>query len=158
MQIHLSQGSGVGPTEISAFDLALVHAGIANHNLIYLSSVLPPGSEIIQDGEPPETGEWGDRLYVVMAQHRRSSIGESWAGIGWIQQEDGRGLLVEHEGESEAGVREAIEHSLQALARNRDMQFGPIQMKVCGAISHGQPVCALVAAVFESNSWQTATT
>lgn len=158
MKIYISSGDGSGPTEISAFDLALVHAGIANHNLIYLSSVLPPKSEIIETQQPPTHGDWGDRLYVVMAQHRRSSIGESWAGIGWIQQEDGRGLLVEHEGESEAGVREAIENSLQALARNRDMKFGPINMKLCGAKSHGQPVCALVTAVFESEPWTARTT
>lgn len=47
MQIQISEGVGNGPTELAAFDQALVNAGVANYNLIYLSSVLPPGSEVV---------------------------------------------------------------------------------------------------------------
>lgn len=159
MQIQISQGIGVGPTELSAFDQALVHAGVANYNLIYLSSVLPPDSEVHFEQRPkrPE-GTWGDRLYVVMAQKRVSLRNqEAWAGIGWIQDRKTRhGLLVEHEGHSEAEVRADIEHSLTALARNRDMQFGPQQMHVVGTKCTDLPACALVLAVFETNSWETA--
>lgn len=159
MQIQVSEGVGIGPTELSAFDQALVHAGVANYNLIYLSSVLPPDSVISYETHPkrPE-GKWGDRLYVVMAQMRTSQRNqEAWAGIGWIQDRKTRhGLLVEHEGHSEAEVRADIQNSLTALARNRDMQFGPQQMHVVGTRCTDLPTCALVVAVFESNSWRTA--
>lgn len=159
MRIQVSEGIGIGPTELSAFDQALVHAGVANYNLIYLSSVLPPSSEVSFEQHPkkPE-GNWGDRLYVVMAQQRTSMRNqEAWAGIGWIQDRETRhGLLVEHEGHSEAEVRADIEHSLTALARNRDMQFGPQQMHVVGTKCTDLPTCALVVAVFESAVWQKA--
>lgn len=156
MHIQISEGIGIGPTELSAFDQALVRAGVANYNLIYLSSVLPPNSVVAYAGEPKHPGgTWGDRLYVVMAQKRVSVRNqEAWAGIGWIQDRKTRhGLLVEHEGHSEAEVRADIEHSLTALARNRDMQFGPQQMHVVGTKCTDLPACALVVAVFESEPW-----
>ncbi|HXE10151.1 MAG TPA: pyruvoyl-dependent arginine decarboxylase [Verrucomicrobiae bacterium] len=156
MHIQISEGIGIGPTELSAFDQALVRAGVANYNLIYLSSVLPPDSEVSYTGEPKHPGgNWGDRLYVVMAQKRVSVRNqEAWAGIGWIQDRKTRhGLLVEHEGHSEAEVRADIEHSLTALARNRDMQFGPQQMHVVGTKCTDLPACALVVAVFEAEPW-----
>ena len=158
MNIQMSHGVGAGPTELSAFDQALVNAGVANFNLIYLSSVLPPGSDVVIP-EVPEIpkGGWGDRLYVVMAQMRTQQRNqEVWAGIGWIQDPVTKaGLLVEHEGHSEAEVRADISNSLAALAANRGMEFNEPQMHITGALCEDYPVCALVAAVFESNPWQT---
>src|SRR4051812_31552449 len=104
MNINVTGGTGICPTELSAFYQALVHAGVANFNLIYLSSVLPPTSKVViqRSAQRPEGG-WGDRLYVVMAQKRTSQRNqEVWAGIGWMQDPKTKhGLLVEHEGNSE---------------------------------------------------------
>ncbi len=157
MNIQIHDGTGMGPTELSAFDQALVNANVANYNLIYLSSILPPGSEVSfgKTDTRPE-GQWGDRLYVVMAQKRTSQRNqEVWAGIGWIQDsKTKRGLLVEHEGHSEAEVKADIQHTLTALAENRDMEFGPQKMHVVGTKCIDAPVCALVVAVFESSGWR----
>jgi arginine decarboxylase len=157
MKINVSAGTGVGPTALSAFDSALVNAGVANFNLIYLSSVLPPNSDVTSLDTPvkPE-GEWGDRLYVVMAQKRTSVRNqEAWAGVGWMQDlKTKKGLLVEHEGHTEAEVRADIENSLKGLAANRGEEYGPIQMKVTGKKCVSLPVCALVVAVFQSDSWR----
>jgi len=157
MQIRVTEGVGTGPTELAAFDQALVKAGTANYNLIYLSSILPPGSDVIFATKPKQPeGEWGDRLYVVMAQNRSSLRNqEVWAGIGWMQDpETKQGMLVEHEGHSEAEVRADIEHTLAALSKNRRMTFGPVQMHVVGTKCIDLPVCALVVAVFEATSWR----
>lgn len=160
VQIQISRGTGSGPTEIAAFDQALVNAGIANCNLLYLSSVLPPKSSVIevQGNDMKLDAGWGDRLYVVMAQLREQVANqEAWAGIGWIQDEQtGAGLLVEHTGQSESAVRTDIQDSLAALASNRNQQFGPVHMAVAGVKCVDQPVCALVAAVFESEPWRAA--
>ena len=156
MKINMASGTGVGPTELAAFDNALVNAGVANFNIIYLSSVLPTNSEVVVNEEPiiPE-GAWGDRLYVVLAQKRTSRRNEeAWAGIGWMQDpETKKGLLVEHEGHTETEVKSDIENSLRGLAENRGMKFGPINMKVVGKKCISLPVCALVTAVFESQRW-----
>jgi arginine decarboxylase len=79
---------------------------------------------------------------------------EAWAGIGWMQDSvTNKGLLVEHEGHTEAEVRADIENSLKGLAANRHMKFGPIHMEVNGVRCENDPVCALVVAVFESHGW-----
>lgn len=156
MKIDIVAGTGVGPTELSAFDHALVSSGAANYNLIYLSSILPPNSTVVvNDKAIKPSGKWGDRLYVVMAQKRTSQRNqEVWAGIGWMQdRKTKKGLLVEHEGHSEAEVTADIKNSLQALAQNRGMEFGPISMKVTGRKCVALPVCSLVMAVFKSESW-----
>lgn len=160
MNIQLASGIGSGPTKLSAFDSALNHAGVANYNLIRLSSVIPPGSVInVHDKALKNTpGQWGDRLYVVMAEQREVIPNrEAWAGIGWVQdKKTGKGLFVEHEGESELTVREDIRDSLQALMATRNVDFGEIQMKVVGRMCHKDPICALVVAVYEANDWQSA--
>lgn len=47
MEIQISTGIGIGPTQLSAFDSALNNAGVANYNLLKLSSVIPPKSKIV---------------------------------------------------------------------------------------------------------------
>src|SRR5689334_23537893 len=87
MKITITTGTGEGPTPLAAFDQALLDAGVANYNLIYLSSIIPPNS-VIERGcyvTPPD--EYGHRLYLVMASQRVEEPGTSaWAGIGWTQE------------------------------------------------------------------------
>lgn len=160
MKIYIASGLGSGPTKLAAFDSALNHAGVANYNLLRLSSVVPPKSEIIKSGSPiPEEampGKWGDRLYVVMAEKREDTPNaEAWAGIGWVQdKESGRGLFVEHEGESEQQVRRDIQQSLEALMATRNVDFGKINMQVIGKTCTHHPVCAMVVAVYQASDWE----
>ena len=158
MQIHVGSGIGTGPTTLSAFDSALNDAGIANYNMLRLSSVIPPKSQIkIHEGaiEAKMPGQWGDRLYVVMAEMRVDKPNEeAWAGIGWVQdKKTGKGLFVEHEGHSEHTVRKDITQSLEALMATRNIDFGPIHMKVVGRSCTHQPVCAMVVAVYQASDW-----
>jgi arginine decarboxylase len=155
MKIQITQGVGSGPTQLAAFDKALLEAGVANFNLLYLSSVIPPGSKIINSKKKLD-GDWGDKLFVVMAQQRTSKRHEeAWAGIGWVQdQKTGKGLFVEHEGHSKTEVVDNINASLTALVKNRRSKFGPINMKVVGTKCNDQPVCALVTAIYESEGWK----
>lgn len=158
MKIHLAGSIGSGPTELSAFDNALFNVGAANFNLLYLSSVIPPASEIVEhDGAIEQIeGQWGDKLYVVRAEQRQSVVGkEAWAGIGWVQdKESGKGLFVEHEGESHEEVETSIRESLMTLMRTRGINLGPINMRLSGATCEGEPVCALVIGVMQSEGWR----
>jgi arginine decarboxylase len=160
MKIYLASGLGSGPTKLAAFDSALNDAGIANYNLLRLSSVIPPSSEIVQSDSPIPAdvmpGKWGDRLYVVMAEERVDTPNvEAWAGIGWVQEKaSGKGLFVEHEGNSEASVRRDITQSLQALMATRNVDFGEIKMQVTGKTCTHHPVCAMVVAVYQASDWE----
>ena len=44
----LVAASAEGPTELNAFDHALLAAGIGNLNLLKVSSILPPGAELVE--------------------------------------------------------------------------------------------------------------
>lgn len=156
--IEVACGTGTGPTTLAAFDGALRSAGIANFNLIRLSSVVPPGTAVKPMSGPvsPIKGEWGDRLYCVYAEMRVDEPGaEAWAGIGWVQHEEsGKGVFVEHEGHSRDKVRDDIEASLGALVEGRPgTSFGPPQYVLHGAVSDGTPTCALAVAVYETATW-----
>jgi arginine decarboxylase len=159
MELHITNGIGTGPTQLAAFDAALYNCGIANYNLLRLSSVIPPQSTVIQHDKGMDgvqmPGTWGDRLYVVMAEQRTEEIGsEVWAGIGWVQDpETHKGLFVEHEGTSEEKVRQDITDSLNALMVTRNIDFSPINMKVIGAKCEDKPTCAMVVAVYQASDW-----
>lgn len=160
MKIYVAPGIGTGPTKLSAFDAALNHAGVANYNLVRLSSIIPQDSDIVAEERsiPADVmpGSWGDRLYVVMAEMRVDTPNtEAWAGIGWVQdKETGKGLFVEHEGQSEKAVRRDITQSLEALMATRNVDFGDINMQVVGRTCTNHPVCALVVAVYQASDWE----
>lgn len=155
--ITVRSAIGQGSTTLSAFDDALRGAGVANRNLIYLSSVIPPGSVVeIPEGPSEAAGRWGDRLYVVRAECRVEIHNEqAWAGIGWAtEKETGRGLMVEHEGHSRAQVEADIGASLDELILRRDgFDYDDRNRLVAGTTCEGEPVCALVVAAFHAEPW-----
>lgn len=156
MEIHLTSGTGTAPTSLAAFDKALQHAGIANFNLVYLSSVIPPDSKLVRDHHPlPTFGLWGDRLYVVIAQQSVSEIGsEAWAGIGWVQDQfSGRGLFVEHQGSSRQFVEMQIEASLRSMVSSRRSDWSSPDALVVGTRCVGDPTCAVAVAVYRAEPW-----
>lgn len=149
-------GIGRGPTTLAALDGALLVAGIAHFNLIALTSVIPPGATIISHtGAATSNGGWGDRLYVVIAEQREERMGhEAWAAVGWVQDETtGRGLFVEHCGESRKQVEVSVEASLEAMASARGLDPTLAQIRVEGTQCDGTPCCALVVAVFAAAGW-----
>jgi arginine decarboxylase len=158
LEINVAGGEGTGPTKLAAFDAALRNVGVANYNLLRLSSVIPPHSELTVVPRLTPPGQWGDRLYVVAAEWRTEEPGtEAWAGIGWIQDPElGRGLFVEHEGGSEAQLKSDIESTLGAMREGRGAagdRLGEVEMVTHGVLCTDEPVCALVVAVFASESW-----
>lgn len=126
MKIYLSVGKGNGETEISAFDNALLEAGVANTNLIILSSVIPKNPEIINQSRKIEVADYGKKMYVVMAQKRTAIIGKKiCAGIGYVLEIHNLfGLFVEHVGSNFNEVNNLINLSLNDMIANRkEFQF-----------------------------------
>ena|SRR3990172_4230256 len=153
--INITCGTGEGQTKLSAFDAALWDAGIANFNLIKLSSIIPTDTQVkIQHLKNNGKNGFGDKLYIVLAEKRESERGrEAWAGIGWVQAKDGRGLFVEHEGAQQAEVARLIKETLTDMIKYRKDKFGEISCQVVGVRCEDKPVCAVVAAVYQSEGW-----
>lgn len=157
MNIYIASGTGKAHTKLAAFDAALHEAGVANYNLIRLSSIIPPGSTVkVERPIKKQPGKWGDRLYVVMADMRVDTPNmEAWAGIGWVQdKKTGKGLFVEHEGTNEHSVRRDIKASLESMMGLRGVDYGDIHMEVVGRTCTHDPVCALAIAVYQSTVWR----
>lgn len=153
--IVLARGVGEGPTPLAAFDAALRDAGVANYNLIVLSSVIPPGALVQRGRWHTPAAAWGQRLYVVLSQMREDRPGHTaHAGIGWVQSADtGAGLFVElHDTDAER-LRGDLQATLLAMQAGRGVTLGPVHTELVSARCTDRPVCALAIAVYAAEPW-----
>jgi arginine decarboxylase len=148
--IVVTRGIGSGPTPLAAFDTALLAAGVAEYNLICLSSVIPPGSAIEHRRWDTPAEAWGQRLYCVMSQMREERVGHTaHAGIGWvIDDASGRGLFVELHDDDAERLQHELHSTLLSMQRNRGVSLGPVHTEIASRTCNGDPVCALVIAVY----------
>lgn len=158
-EIHITKGIGSGPTPLSAFDSALYSAGVANYNLIHLSSVIPPNHvPVLKQAEHNNDVEtYGDRMYLVYASNATTEVGESvYSGLGWVmtEEEPKRGLFVEHVGATEAEVQKQIEETLGSMTSYRKEKYGAVQSAITGTTCVDKPVCVIVAALYENQGWK----
>lgn len=153
--IAIARGIGRGPTELAAFDSALLDAGVANYNLICLSSVIPPGSHIERRRWHTPPQDWGRRLYCVVSQAREQRPGHAiHAGIGWVQETGGgQGLFVELHDDDEERLNRDLRVTLCSMQQQRGVALGPAHTEIASATCKGEPVCALVIAVYAAAAW-----
>lgn len=156
MNIRVFSATGSGPTPLAAFDRALQMGAVHDTNLIVLSSVVPAGATVVRGCADEGEFTVGDRLYCVLAEQRAIEPGsEAWAGLAWAEDVDGRGgLFVEGHGRSEHQVRWDLEQTLDAILADRSYwSVAARDVEVAGATCDGQPVCALVMAIYASAPW-----
>jgi len=158
MEIKITWGIGEGKTKIAAFDKALWDAGIANYNIIRLSSVIPENARINVKKVDLNPDEHGYRLYVVISDSYQERPGKSAvAGLGWAvsRQANGKGVFVEHSGDNVANVTKYIEETVKSMVSYRPERFGEASIKTVEkqCRTKGNVVCALVAAVYRSEGW-----
>lgn len=164
-EIRVSAGRGIGLTRLSAFDAALRDAGVADFNLVRLSSVIPPGGIVREvSGSEQLKGRIGDVLYCVYADSYASTPGEeAWAGVAWAQRGEAEsgpdgtelahsGVFVEHSGISQAMVDRDLQASLADLTRNRVGQFPHRGRLLSSARCVDHPVCAIVIASYSTKT------
>jgi arginine decarboxylase len=90
--VRVVTGTGRGPTETAAYDAALLAAGVGNHNLVSVSSVVPADATVTVLDRAPDLGAVGDRLTVVQA--RAVGTGAA-AALSWARTDGGEGLFYE---------------------------------------------------------------
>ncbi len=155
--IRVSGGVGEGPTRLAAFDRALRDAGVADFNLIRLSSVIPPGATVAEVAGPGQiSGQPGDRLYCVIADAYASTPSEeAWAGLAWALRTDerGGGLFVEHTGSSESAVTRDLSATVSDMIESRSGPYVRGGTHVEVACCTGHPVCAVVIATYARAGW-----
>jgi arginine decarboxylase len=155
--ITVRTGSGTGPTSLAAFDHALSGAGVADFNLLALSSVIPPGSTVtlVNGASDPVAGEHGDRLYCVLSTAYAVEPGQTvWAGLGWaVDPASGRGLFVEHAAANEDELESTIAASLADLVKRRGGGYDEVRSIATSATYDDRPACAVAVAAYEVQGW-----
>lgn len=164
MDIYVISAFGTGTTPLSAFDKALQKAGVANYNIITLSSIIPKGTRIIKTDryKPKTSDEYGHKLYAVKWDIRSGQTSKFIAaGLGWYQNKDGSGVIVEHDSigydkkDAEQELFLKIERSIRDLCSFRKIHFDKAKMGYSYAIGSikKKPACALSIAVYKVEGW-----
>lgn len=155
MHIIITSGAGEGRTALAAFDQALYNAGVANYNLIPLSSIIPPNSVLMRQRYITAPQDFGKRLYVVMAREYADVAGATaWAGLGWCQNStSGQGLFVEHHAADRATLQADIHATLADMIATRRETYNYRDHEIRSIQCVDKPVCVVVLAVYCSEDW-----
>lgn len=157
MKINIVTSSGKAKTMLGAFDAALVNAGIANMNLLCLSSVIPPNTEIVFEKPEILERDFGKKLYVVMARRETDKKEKIAAGIGWVIEKNNRfGLFVEHDGATVDEVKNLITDTLNGMMKSRDeYKFSEIQFAISETTNmNGESSCVILVATYGIDGWE----
>lgn len=92
MKIAITSGKAEGPTELNAFDNALLDAGIGNVNLIKVSSIIPADFKFVElpDLKP------GDMINCVLANKTSKNKGDLITAVIAVATSHDFGCVVEH--------------------------------------------------------------
>ena len=139
---------------MSAFDKALHDAGIADYNLITLSSIIPPESEVVIKRPDLIPEEYGYKLYAVISKNTETLQGTfAWAVLGWMQDDEGKGVFVEQTGQSKHETKDKILSTFNSMKSYRPELEGKIIYSSAGIKCEDEPVCAIVAALYKTEKW-----
>ena len=124
-------GTAEGSTPLNAFDNALMAAGIGNINLVRISSILPPGVEIV----PLPRIKPGAIVPTAFAAQTSEVPGEVVAAaVGWARPEDAtkNGVIMEfHDKATRDEAERMIVQMLEEAFRVRGERIKDMQVFAC---------------------------
>jgi len=137
----LAAAASVGRTRLTAFDRALLDAGVGNMNLIRVSSVLPPGAVYRAALDTPP----GTLLPIAYGTISSAVAGRTIAAaVGVGVARSSFGMIMEFSGEcSRAEAERAVREMVEEAFANRSL--GLDEVKVVGAeitVPEGGVACA----------------
>jgi arginine decarboxylase len=98
-RLFLTTGIGRHREKLASFELALRDAGIEKYNLVNVSSIYPPGAEIMDKDEGLSNLEPGQIVFCVMSRAESNEPGRRIAasiGVAIPQSQEVYGYLSEH--------------------------------------------------------------
>lgn len=124
----ITSGKATSPvSELNAFDLALKKAGIAQCNLVPVSSILPRGCKEKKQKKIVA----GAITYAVIARMDGDEGTTIGAGIAWAWEKDRKyGLVAEAHGNMDSkALRKTLERKIKEMAKIREMEIGKISYR-----------------------------
>jgi len=138
-------GSGEGRTELTAFDRALMQAGIANLNFVRVTSILPVGTALIP--VPPFTpGLLTPAVYARIASHTPGERIAAAVGVGLSARAYGVIMEFSHRGTAE-NAETIVRTMVQEAMALRDLPIAEIRVAVTEHVVE-RIGCAIAAVVF----------
>jgi arginine decarboxylase len=128
-EFFITSGKAVSPvSELNAFDLALKKAGIAQCNLVSVSSILPRGCEEVKKHSILA----GSITYSVLARMDGDEGTTIGAGIAWTWAKSKKyGLVAEAHGYMDKkAVEETLQWKVKEMAKIRGIKTGLIQTQI----------------------------
>lgn len=112
------RGIGQAPYPLNAFDRAILRAGVGNYNHVKLSSILPPGAEIVIAEQPhickvPP----GSFMFAVSSQHISPPGSRATACVALASNEDPQlcGMVFEISGEMDVEDAQEIASNMAKI-------------------------------------------
>ncbi len=114
-------GSSEGESSLTAFDKALLQAGVGNINIIRVTSILPPGALYKPDLDIPP-GSLVPTAYASIISDEPGRVIAAAVGVGIAESAEpggSYGVIMEHSGykskeDAEEIIRQLIEEAFQA--------------------------------------------
>ena len=125
----VTSGKAFSPiSELNAFDLALKRAGIAQCNLVPVSSILPPGCQENRRVKMPI----GSITYTVLARMEGDEGETIGAAIAWCWEKKKKyGIAAEAHGYMDRKALEEIaEWKLMEMAKIREIEIGEMHLRM----------------------------
>jgi len=114
-------GSGEGKDSLTAFDRALLQAGIGNVNLLRITSILPPSAGEDEKLSPPY-GALVPAAFGTFSSERPGETISAAVGIGFSR--DTYGVIMEAAGpHTRAETEDKVERMLQEAFANRGLDL-----------------------------------
>jgi arginine decarboxylase len=130
-KMFFTKGVGIHKEYLQSFEMALRNAGIAEYNLVMVSSIFPPGCKRIPKEEGKKLLKPGQIVFCVMARNSTNEPNRLIAAsVGLAQPADNthHGYLSEHHsfGETEQKAGEYAEDlAATMLASTLGLEFDP---------------------------------
>lgn len=128
-KLFLTRGVGIHKEKLTSFEMALREAGIAQFNLVRVSSIFPPGCKIVSREEGMPLLQAGEIVFAVLAEMSTNEAGRRIAssiGVARPADQDKYGYLSEHHtyGETEQEASDYAEDlAATMLATTLGIQF-----------------------------------
>ena len=138
----LAAGAAEGETPLTAFDNALLAAGIGNLNLVRVSSIVPIGARRVDHVDLP-AGALAPTAYGAVTSDRPGELIAAAVAVGVA--DNGLGIIMEYSGrcsreQAEAAVRSMVEEALRGRGLvARELHVRGVEHRV------GRTGCAVAA-------------
>lgn len=143
----LSSGIGKSKYELVAFDSALIHAQIANYNLLRVSSILPIGAKYEEELDKKE----GSALlvaYATISSNVKGDVIASAVSVAIPKDKECVGVIMEYSGHCSKEVAEEIVRKMAEIAiQNHGIEVEEIKSSAMGAVVEDEDYVSVISAV-----------